>query len=140
MQNFRSKSHKGNIVYANYKPCIHSQGIPNTLSTCILRSVLYSCYTYARLRENRRITCNASTTCTQKRCVSSYMPFIYHARIKKGSGPPNLKNQNFLYLHSKIHSNITENMPRNLTLHPPFQANLNIYSIPPGKKKFWIPA
>lgn len=68
------------------------------------------------------------------------MPFIYHARIKKGSGPPNLKNSNFLYLHSKIHSNITENMPRNLTLHPPFQANLNIYSIPPGKKKFWIPA
>lgn len=63
----------------------------------------------------------------------SDMPFIYHARIEKGSGPPNLKNSNFLYLHSKIHSNITENMPRNPT-PPPFPVNLNIYSIPPGKK------
>lgn len=58
---------------------------------------------------------------------------------RRGPGPPTWKIRiSYIYI-VKIHSNITENMPRNLTLHPPFQANLNIYSIPPWKKKILDP-
>lgn len=38
----------------------------------------------------------------------SDMFFIYYVRIEKGLGFFNLKNLNFLYLYSKIYSNIIE--------------------------------
>lgn len=59
----------------------------------------------------------------------------YTCCISCGDQVPNLKNSNFLYLHSKIHSNITENMPRNLTLHPPLPGKLKYLFHPPLEKK-----
>lgn len=62
-----------------------------------------------------------------------YTPVIHVQTLcyVKIGPPPNLKNSNFLYLHSKIHSYITENMPRN---PPPLSSKLKYSFHSPGEK------